>query len=53
MTYVQRKDGRSLETVDEFESYREALKMLAEYQLADPSATYYLSRRPCKNWRSE
>jgi hypothetical protein len=51
MTYIQRKDGRDLETVDEFESYREALKMLAEYRMADPSAEYYLSRRPCNGWR--
>jgi hypothetical protein len=51
MTYIQRKDRYNLETVDEFESYREAKKMLAEYRLADWSAEYYLSRRACKAWR--
>jgi hypothetical protein len=24
--------------------------MLAEYRLSDPSASYYLSSRPCKGW---
>lgn len=51
MIYVQRRDGIQLETVDEFPTWREARIMLAEYQLSDPSALYYLSRRPCRAWR--
>ena len=49
-TYIQRKDSGQLETVDEFDTRKEARAMLAEYQMADPSASYYLSSRPCKGW---
>jgi hypothetical protein len=54
--YVQRKDARQLETVDEFpfsnrEERTEARKMREEYRMSDPSAHYYLSRRPCKAWK--
>ena len=52
-TYIQRKDGKYLETVDEFDTRKEALAMLAEYRFSDQSAHYYLSTRPCKNWREE
>ena len=53
MTYIQRKDDRQLETVDEFGTRKEARAMLAEYRMADPSAAYYLSSRPCKEWRNK
>lgn len=49
MIYIQRKSS-TLETVDEFETRKEALAMLKEYQLADQSARYYLSTRPCRGW---
>lgn len=49
-TYIQRKGNGYLETVDEFETAKEARVMLKEYRLADPSAEYYLSTRPCKAW---
>jgi hypothetical protein len=49
-TYIQRRDGKQLETVDEFDTRKEARAMLAEYRMSDPSATYYLSSRPCKDW---
>ena len=52
MTYIQRKSS-TLETVDEFETRTEALAMLKEYRLADWSATYYLSTRPCKAWTTK
>ena len=51
MKYIQRKDAYQLETVDEFETYKEARAMLAEYRLSDPYASYYLSSRACKAWR--
>ena len=44
--YIKRKEGRNLETVDEFETSLEARAMLAEYRLADRSADYYISTRP-------
>lgn len=50
MTYVQRNGQGYLETVDEFESHREAMAMVKEYRLSDPSAVYYLSQRACKDW---
>jgi len=52
MIYIQRRDQYGLETVDEFSTHREARTMLAEYQLSDQLATYYLSQRPCKHWRT-
>lgn len=52
MTYIQRYGQNYRETVDEFESRREAAAALIEYKLADPSAFYYLSSRPCRAWLS-
>lgn len=49
MKYIQRKD-RGLETVDQFETTKEARAMLAEYRLSDTSAMYYISSRACKAW---
>lgn len=51
MTYIQRKGDGYLETVDEFETRKEAREMLKEYRLSDPSAEYYISSRACKEWR--
>lgn len=51
MHYIQRKDGRDLETVDEFTTAKEARAMLHEYRTADPYAAYYINRRPCKHWK--
>lgn len=51
MYYIQRKDGRYLETVEEFTTRKEARAMLAEYQMCDPYASYYISSRACKAWR--
>ena len=52
MRYIQRKCSQfnTLETVDQFETYREARKMLTEYQTNDPYANYYISQRACKDW---
>ena len=51
MYYIQRKDSDYLETVDEFETKEEAIKMLVEYKISDPFAEYYTSTRPCSNWK--
>lgn len=51
MYYIQRKDRRYLETVEEFTTRKEARAMLAEYCMCDPSARYYISTRACKAWR--
>lgn len=49
--YIQRRGDGYLETVDEFETMKEAREMIAEYRLSDRSAHYYTSRHPCKGWR--
>ncbi len=53
MKYIQRKDYQfnTLETVDEFETFTEARAMVTEYRISDPSANYYISQRPCTEWR--
>ena len=53
MYYIQRKDGRQLETVDEFTTYKEARAMVQEYRLSDSAADYYISQKPCKAWKGE
>ena len=51
MRYIQRKDyDGNLETVDEFESRKEAIKMLKEYRLSDQSGYFYISQKPCRDW---
>lgn len=50
MHYIQRKDSQQLETVDQFETFKEAAAMCVEYNVADPTARYYVSKRPCKAW---
>lgn len=52
MIYIQLRRNSSVETVDEFPTMREARAMLAEYRLADPTGDYYVSRRPCRAWRT-
>lgn len=56
MFYIQRMVGRNkatLETVDEFTSKGEARDARYEYAMADRSAVYYISPRPCKAWRDK
>lgn len=53
-TYINMKnrDG-SRETVDEFDTLREAKEMLSEYRMAFYGENLYLSARCCKNWRED
>ena len=54
MKYIQRKDSYgNFETVDKFDSPREAIKMLKEYQLSDKSGYFYISQKPCRDWQEE
>lgn len=50
MYYIQRKEGKELETVDQFDTRKEARDMVKEYQMSDTSARYYISTRACKHW---
>ncbi len=52
MTYVNIKNNGEVETVDEFETYKEAVKMLKEYRLSDTYNNYYLSQRSTKDWQN-
>lgn len=52
MTYIQRKDNFGLETVDQFDTRKEAKQMIIEYRLSDNSAHYYLSQRACQDWNN-
>ena len=49
--YIQRRGNGYLETVDEFDTRKEADAMLLEYRLSDASADYYTSSRACDNWK--
>ena len=49
--YIQRVGDGYRETVDEFDTKKEAREMLAEYQMADPTARHYISTRPCNDWK--
>lgn len=51
MKYINMKSRYGIETVDQFETYKEARLMLAEYRLSDPSNYYYISSRSTKDWR--
>jgi hypothetical protein len=51
MTYIQRRGNGYLETVSEHKTRKEAAEALREYAFADRFAEYYLSSRPCKEWR--
>lgn len=50
MRYIQMRSSWGLETVDEFETRKEAIAMLKEYRMADPTADFYISTRACKAW---
>ena len=54
MRYIQRYDlqFKQLETVDQFETFKEAREMVQEYRMSDHSANYYISQRACKDWNS-
>jgi hypothetical protein len=51
--YINIKNSGKVETVDEFETSKEARKMRREYQLSDSSNLYYLSKRCTKEWREK
>jgi hypothetical protein len=53
MKYIQRRGDGYLETVDQFETYKEARAMLVEYCMSDPTAYFYISSRACKGWTNE
>ena len=51
MTYINMREDGDVETVDEFSTKKEALEMLAEYQVAFGHARLYLSTRCTNDWK--
>jgi len=51
MIYINMKKNGIVETIDKFTTYKEAKKMVQEYNLSDSCNTYYLSQRSTKEWR--
>ena len=50
-TYINIKNGSEVETFDEFETRKEAFKMLKEYRIASNYYNNaYLSQRCTKSW---
>ena len=52
MLYINIKNDGQVETVDEFETRKEAREMRKEYQLSDSSNIYYISSRCTNDWRN-
>jgi hypothetical protein len=49
--FINRDAGRRKETVDEYETKAEALRMVPEYQMTEHGrAFYYVSGVACANW---
>jgi hypothetical protein len=49
--FINRDAGRRKETVDEYETKAEALRMVPEYQMTEHGrAFYYVSGVACGNW---
>jgi len=52
MTYINGKYlGGDTETVDQFETYKEAMLMIKEYNLCYLGYDLWLSNRSTKEWR--
>jgi len=50
--FINRDAGRRKETVDEYETKEEALRMVPEYQMTEHGrAFYYVSGVACANWK--
>jgi len=51
MKYINRKGNGYTETVDQFDTFKEAREMVREYRISDPYAEYWVSSRACKGWK--
>ncbi len=50
-TYINQKENGEVETIDEFDTRKEAREMLGEYQMAFHGGDIYLSNRCTNDWR--
>jgi len=53
MRYINIKGNYGIETVDQFDTYKEAKEMLKEYRLSDAYNYYYISQRCTKEWMTK
>ena len=53
MYYINMKGSYGIETIDQFETMKEAKKMVYEYNLSDSYNYYYISSRSTKQYREE
>lgn len=50
MVYINAKYNKVVETVDHFDTWKEARAALPEYQMSDKTTEYYISPRCTKEW---
>lgn len=52
--YIQRRDeSKVVVTIEEYEDAKESYQAAREYGLRDPTARYYVAKKPCKSWEGE
>lgn len=51
MNYINFKYNGEVETIDQFETYKEAKETIKEYRMAYSDGEVYLSNRSTKQWR--
>ena len=52
MNYINMRQDGAVETVDQFETYKEAREMLAEYRMAFNWVPLWISSRSTAEWRA-
>ena len=50
--YINQKQSGKVETIDQFDTRKEARKNLKEYQIAFNASNLYLSTRCTKDWKA-
>jgi hypothetical protein len=53
MVYINRKGDGQTETVDHFDTMREAKAAIIDYRAADSVGVFWISSRACKQWRED
>lgn len=53
MFYINIRNNGQVETVDQFDTKKEADEMVKEYNISDSANFYYISTRTNKEWREK
>ena len=53
MFYINIRNNGQVETVDQFDTKKEADEMVKEYNISDSANFYYISTRANKEWREK